>query len=66
MQDPKGISGYIYLCSAAFKTTALSKVETALLELKRHSMQKEEAIFLTHFTGGICYLTEIFLNITRI
>lgn len=30
MQDPKGISGYIYPCTSAVKPTALSKLETAL------------------------------------
>lgn len=31
MQDPQGVSGYVYPCSDAIKTGALSKVNTALI-----------------------------------
>jgi hypothetical protein len=35
MQDPQGISGYVYPCSDAVKVTALSKLETALTRAQK-------------------------------
>ncbi|PND22847.1 nucleotidyltransferase [Ensifer sp. MMN_5] len=42
MQDPQGISGYVYPCSSAIKEDALSKVNTALTRA-RNALEDEKA-----------------------